>query len=37
MWQFRKTVSYAATIEQAIALVEAGAEYFETMKRNPYQ
>jgi len=36
MWQFRKTVAYAATIEQAIALVEAGAEFFETMRRNPY-
>lgn len=36
MWQFRKTIAYAATIEQAIAFVEAGAEFFNVMKRNPY-
>lgn len=36
LWQFRKVVSYANTIEQAKDYVEAGAEYFQTMRRNPY-
>lgn len=36
MFQFRKTVSYADTLAQAIEYVEAGLEYFETMRRNPY-
>ena len=36
MWQFRKVVSYAPTIQDAIAYVEAGAEFFDVMKRNPY-
>jgi hypothetical protein len=36
LWQFRKVVSYAATVEAAKDYVEAGAEYFETMRRNPY-
>lgn len=36
MWQFRKTVSYADTIEQAKEYVEAGAEFFDIMRRNPY-
>lgn len=36
MWQFRKTVSYAPTIEQAINYVEAGKEFFDVMRRNPY-
>ncbi len=36
MWQFRKVVSYADSIEQAKEYVEAGSEYFQTMRRNPY-
>lgn len=36
MWQFRKIVSYADTIEQAKEYVEAGAEFFDVMRRNPY-
>lgn len=36
LWQFRKMVSYAATVEAAKAYVEAGAEYFQVMRRNPY-
>lgn len=36
LWQFRRVVSYAATIEQAREYVEAGAEFFETHRRNPY-
>lgn len=37
LWQFRKVVSYAATIKLAMDYVEAGAEYFEVMGRNPYK
>lgn len=36
MWQFRKTVSYATTVEKAKEYVEAGAEFFNVMRRNPY-
>lgn len=36
MWQFRLTVSYAESIEAAKQFVEAGAEFFDTMHRNPY-
>jgi hypothetical protein len=36
LWQFRKIVSYAASVAAAKEYVEAGAEYFETMRRNPY-
>lgn len=36
LWQFRKVVSYAVSIDAAKNYVEAGAEYFETMHRNPY-
>lgn len=36
IWQFRKVVSFADTVEQAKEYVEAGAEFFETFKRNPY-
>lgn len=36
MWQFRKVVSYADTVESAREYVEAGAEFFETFRRNPY-
>jgi hypothetical protein len=36
LWQFRKVASYATTIEQAKDYVEAGAEFFDVMRRNPY-
>lgn len=36
LWQFRKVASYAATVDQAKNYVEAGAEFFPTMRRNPY-
>ena len=36
LWQFRKVVSYAPTIQIAKNAVEAGAEYFHVMRRNPY-
>lgn len=36
LWQFRKVVSYADSVDAAKNYVEAGAEYFETMRRNPY-
>lgn len=36
LWQFRKVYSYAATVEQAKDYVEAGAEFFDTFRRNPY-
>lgn len=36
LWQFRKVVSYADTVESARDYVEAGAEFFETFRRNPY-
>ena len=36
LWQFRRIASYADTVESAKLHVEAGAEYFETFRRNPY-
>lgn len=36
LWQFRKFVSYADTVDKAKDYVEAGAEFFQTMRRNPY-
>lgn len=36
LWQFRKVVSYADSVATAKDYVEAGAEYFEVMRRNPY-
>lgn len=36
LWQFRKVVSYADTIEKAKDYVEAGSEFFQVMRRNPY-
>lgn len=36
LWQFRKVASYAATVEQAKEYVEAGAEFFDVFRRNPY-
>lgn len=36
LWQFRKVVSFAPTIEAAREFVEAGAEFFDVMRRNPY-
>lgn len=36
LWQFRKVVGYAASVAAAKDYVEAGAEYFETFRRNPY-
>lgn len=36
LWQFRRVVGYAATVDQAKEYVEAGAEFFDAMHRNPY-
>lgn len=36
LWQFRKIVSYAKTVMEAKDYVEAGAEFFAVMRRNPY-
>lgn len=36
LWQFRKFACYADTVDEAKAYVEAGAEFFETFRRNPY-
>ena len=36
LWQFRKVVSYAATVEEAKNFVEAGSEFFQVFRRNPY-
>lgn len=36
LWQFRNFTAYANTIEEAINYVEAGAEFFDVMHRNPY-
>ena len=36
LWQFRKVVSYADTVDKAKDYVEAGAEYFDSFRRNPY-
>lgn len=36
LWQFRKVASYAETVEKAKDYVEAGAEFFQAFRRNPY-
>ena len=36
LWQFRDVVSYAESIAAAKDFVEAGAEFFEMLHRNPY-
>lgn len=36
LWQFRKTAGRADTVEAAKDFVEAGAEFFQSMRRNPY-
>jgi hypothetical protein len=36
LWQFRKVASYADTVDAAKDYVEAGAEFFAVMRRNPY-
>jgi hypothetical protein len=36
LWQFRKVISYAPSLEAAKDYVEAGAEFFAVMHRNPY-
>ena len=36
LWQFRKVASYADSVDAAKEFVEAGAEFFRTMGRNPY-
>jgi hypothetical protein len=36
LWQFRKVVSFADTVDKAKDYVEAGAEFFDVMRRNPY-
>lgn len=36
LWQFRSTASYAGTLESAKDYVEAGAEFFDVFRRNPY-
>ena len=37
LWQFGEVASYADSVDMAKDYVEAGAEYFETMRRNPYR
>lgn len=37
LWQFRKVVSFADSLESAKDFVEAGAEFFSIMRRNPYR
>jgi hypothetical protein len=36
LWQFRKIVSYADTLQSAKDYVEAGTEFFAVFRRNPY-
>lgn len=36
LWQFRKIYSFASSLIEAMQYVEAGQEFFEVMKRNPY-
>lgn len=36
MWQFGRVVSYAKSVAEARDYVEAGAEYYDAFKRNPY-
>lgn len=36
LWQFRKVASYADSVEKAKDYVEAGAEFFDVFRRNPY-
>lgn len=36
IWQFRNVVSYADSVAAAKEYVEAGAEFFDVMRRNPY-
>ena len=36
LWQFRKVVGYAATLRDAIDCVEAGSEFFQVFRRNPW-
>lgn len=36
IWQFRGVASFASTVDEAKQFVEAGAEYFQTFRRNPY-
>jgi len=36
MWQFRKVVGYCDTVEEAKDMVESGAEFFQTFRRNPW-
>lgn len=36
LWQFRKVASYAKSIEEAKDYVEAGSEFFDVFRRNPY-
>lgn len=36
LWQFRKVAGYAATLRDAIDCVEAGSEFFQVFRRNPW-
>lgn len=36
LWQFRTVAGNADTVDKAKDYVEAGAEYFAVMRRNPY-
>lgn len=36
LWQFRGVASYADTVREAKDYVEAGAEHFAALRRNPY-
>lgn len=36
LWQFRRVAGYADTVELAKDYVEAGSEFFQVFRRNPY-
>lgn len=36
LWQFRKIVGYAGSVQIAKDYVEAGSEFFQQFRRNPY-
>lgn len=36
LWQFRTTAGYSESVDAAKHAVEAAAEFFDVMRRNPY-
>ena len=36
LWQFRKVCGWAETVRDAIDYVEAGSEFFQVFRRNPW-